>query len=500
MTRALLGPEMKGGRISAWSPRLGISHPFGEKIAVRFFYGRSNQFPNFQGLFWNVWVSNSSHDKDLNGNGAIDPAERWNTFDPGTGEGVSGSSIPNPYLLPRTTTSFELGWDWNFVADYVVGVTTYYKSGSNREAPSQGRVYASPITGRTVSAPKPIVSHVFTDARGIEVSIKKRFSKMFALNAALNLQWSDSGGFSWNWLQSHPDSLMVANGHIWGLHDIDPTTGAEIPVSLREQAIREGRDPDYYIVRYGATANRLIREYDLFRQGFIGASWSNFRERNAEAGFDWGQGAGPRDSYTESDRVFWEMVNATPGYPGTGEGNMFVAIRGAFPRARDSTPEDRRAFGSLAFLLSTPPDYGPWAGRALGNVRTNLVYRFYTGTPFDGPTAKGVSSTSLIVLRRKYGPIHTRVDLDVQKQFGESSGVNATFGIQVYNLFNQKDFRSWTPGNGRDIDFGTSKWQLWGMTGLDPISASRLGTQEIFDVNNYWDQPREMIFSLRIKW
>jgi outer membrane receptor protein involved in Fe transport len=154
----------------------------------------------------------------------------------------------------------------------------------------------------------------------------------------------------------------------------------------------------------------------------------------------------------------------------------------------------------MAFLFATPPNFGPMSGKLLGGLRTNLVYRIYTGTPYDGPVSGGLAETSLQIVRRVYGPVHTRVDLNLEKQFGSPEGLHTTLGIQVYNLFNQKDLRAVTPDQDRDIDLETDRWQLWGMPGLDPISARAQGTDEIFDLNNYWDRPRELTLSVRLKW
>ena len=160
---------------------------------------------------------------------------------------------------------------------------------------------------------------------------------------------------------------------------------------------------------------------------------------------------------------------------------------------RGPIPTDRRSFGSMTFLFATPSDYGPFKGRALGNLRANLVYRLYTGSAFL-LSAEGIQGYG-------YGPMHTRTDLNVEKRFGKPSGLNATLAVEIYNLFNQKDNRDKQPEN-RTIDFDPDRYQQYGMMGLTPLSAEAksLDTPEFFDVNNYWDSPRELAFSLRVRW
>jgi hypothetical protein len=95
------------------------------------------------------------------------------------------------------------------------------------------------------------------------------------------------------------------------------------------------------------------------------------------------------------------------------------------------------------------------------------------------------------------------MDFNAEKVFGSPSGVNITLAVEVFNLFNQKDNRQNTSG-GRAVDFNTERYQKFGIMGLEPTNASiaslNLDAPEINDIGNYWDSPREMNFSVRIKW
>ena len=117
------------------------------------------------------------------------------------------------------------------------------------------------------------------------------------------------------------------------------------------------------------------------------------------------------------------------------------------------------------FLLATPTNFGPMGGTALGNLRMNMVYRLYTGTRFTYNVGN--------VEGFRYGPMHTRIDLNAEKVFGKSSGVNLALAVEVYNLFNQQDARdkrALLSGSGgrNSIDFDSEQYQAWGITALRP--------------------------------
>jgi hypothetical protein len=81
---------------------------------------------------------------------------------------------------------------------------------------------------------------------------------MFSFNVGYNLQWADGGRNSAHRRDVWPDSQLVANGYYWVDYDVDPATGAEIPVSLTQKATREGKAPDYYIDLFGHNANTQV--------------------------------------------------------------------------------------------------------------------------------------------------------------------------------------------------------------------------------------------------
>ena len=510
MTRNRNAPTVRGAPIKALSPRLGISHPMSERSVLRFFYGRLVQFPDFQHMYYNSWRAqrtafDRAQDVDLNGNGEIDPAERWNGFGKGEVQQVVsvGGLHHNPYLPPEETTSFEVGADWNFLTHYVAGLTLYYKSAGNQVI-GASQQWRDPESSGYVAGNWAFAPGGFRDIRGLEISVKKRFSHLFAFNFTLNLQWAEGGRNSAHRRDTWPDSLFIANGHYWVDWDVDPATGAEVPVSLQEKARREGKAPDFYAVKFGQAANEEIRKKHVDVENTKRSwSWVAWYGHYAAEGVELKPGQKDLSFYSDRDQKFWERVNSAPGYPGAGEGNVMVG-HNQEPKERRSLNRDRRSFGSLAFLFATPPGWGPLKGNALGRVRANLIYRFYTGTPIDyapvvfDPKAPG-GRRGLQAVQRP-GPMHTRVDLNVEKVLGDPSKVNLILAVEVFNLFNQKDVRSTAPGPGTAVDFDPDRWQQWGIPGLEPVTSASAQTEELFDINNAWDRPREVRFGVRVKW
>jgi len=490
MTRSKYVPEAKGKAIKAFQPRVGVSHPITEKSLVRFFYGRFVQRPLFHELFQNEFTSNEAIDGDLNNNGVIDPAEQYNEYND------SGSRHGTRFLPPEETTSFEVGLDWNFVGDYVLGLTTYYKASGN-ETIGASQQWIDPETHQYVTGVQGHASGNWRDVRGFEFNLRKKFSNMFSFNVGYNLQWADGGRNSAHRRDVWADSQFVANGYYWVDWDVDPTTGNEIPVTLQEKATRDGEASDFYVIKFGALADdHLQGKHRNVTETSRSWSWIPWYSHYSAAGARMVATEALTDlgEYGDEDKEYWVNAGNHPGNPGSGEGTLLVG-HNQESGERSPLTADRRSFGSITMLFATPANYGPFGGAALGNLRSNLVYRLYTGSRFTYSTG-GIQGF-------RYGPIHTRADFNAEKVFGTASGVNLTLAVEVYNLFNQKDNRQ-NALSGRSEDFDTDRYQQYGIQGLEPTSpdivALSLDSPEINDISNYWDSPREMNFSLRIKW
>jgi hypothetical protein len=479
MTRNKNAPTVEGNRIAAVSPRVGVSHPITSKSLIRFFYGKFTQMPNFEMLYRNEWKSQAANDSDLNGNGTIDTGERWNAFNDNSGR------HHNVNLPPEETVNFELGLDWNFVSNYVLGLTTYYKS-AGHQLKSASQQWRDPAAPGYVAGQQGFAYGNWRDTRGFELSLRKQFSDMFAFNLGYNLQWADQGSNSAHRRDVFPDSVFVMNGHYWQSHSIDPTTGAEIPVM-------PGADDK---LKWAKEANKQIRNTDSGIQRRSSQAWIPWLSHYSATGFPRFDGQLDTRDYDSDDAAYWTRINSNPNHPGTGEGTLLVWHN---QETGERTPlnRDRRAFGSMTFLFATPAEFGPWGGQALGNLRANLVYRIFTGTRFEFTgLAKGIDSF-------EYGPMHTRVDLNAEKQVGGGAGSQVTLAVEVYNLFNQQDPRATPASSGPfddlDVDMDQIRWQQYGITGLEPTSADYRAYGEVNDISNYLDRPRELNFSLRLK-
>ena len=120
LTRGRWAPEDKFPALKSFQPRLGVSYPITDKSLVRFFYGQYRQRPTFRELFFHEHFSSQGRDSDLNDDGQIGTEEQFNNFISRT-EG-------NPNMVPEVGTQAEIGLDWNFVGDYVLAMTSFYKS------------------------------------------------------------------------------------------------------------------------------------------------------------------------------------------------------------------------------------------------------------------------------------------------------------------------------------------------------------------------------------
>jgi hypothetical protein len=502
LTRGAWAPDDQFPAVTSFQPRLGISFPITARSLVRFFYGDYRQRPTFENLFHNEHRSRQGKDADLNNDGQISEQEKFNNF--------HARRVGNPYMVPEETTQFEMGLDWNFVSDYVAAVTAFYKS---EFFVTFGEHYWYDVNVSSTSRNglrAPYSNGRFRDTRGIELSLRKKFSNMFTFNVAYNLQWAEQGRHGTVGWYAYPDSMFVVDGHYFVDWETDPTTGAQTPRSLQDKALAEGRDANFYVEKYGAAWNKTnynwtaqkenVKPSDEHGTAEIQArSWTEIYALYSADGYSlYRDQEANTSAYDDADKDYWARANAQAGYPGQGEGNLLMRHSS---RSSERAPSgiDRRSYGSMMFLFATPSDYGPADGKALGNVRMNLVYRLYTGTRFQFNVGN--------VEGFRYGPLHTRMDLNLEKVFGSPSGVNVTLAVETYNLFNQQDTRDKKPslsGGSNTIDFNSEWYQTWGITGLRPthpdIAARNLAIPELNDISNYWDQPREMNFSVRIKW
>ena len=106
-------------------------------------------------------------------------------------------------MKPERTTNFEVGVDWNFAREYVLGVTAFYKDQEGQLSSGGSDFFLDdPFKGFNSSYSHGFFNRKFTTSRGLEQSFKKQFSQMTAFNVSYNLNWSKThrGGLaSWEW-------------------------------------------------------------------------------------------------------------------------------------------------------------------------------------------------------------------------------------------------------------------------------------------------------------
>jgi hypothetical protein len=374
----------------AFSPRLGVSHPITAASTIRFFYGRFYKFPNLWTMNRQIWVG-SFPDIDINGNGQIDPEERYNDLGKENQIGVGNIATP-----PEKTTSFEVGTDWNVISDYTLSLTAYYKTVDNQLSTGttggETTIWQDPGTGRTEQI-RVNLSIMYEDIKGIELGFQKRFSNNFAFQTSFNAQWLSGGRAGGAGDRFFPDSTWVAAGNYW--LGYENRNGQEVPIPLTQDEIRE----------IGSTANQLLRDIRA--------------------------GGGPSKGQAGPNEHFLAAIEKEPGIwaitPILSELNI-GGIRG----------RDRTAFGSVAFLYRTPSNWGPKVGEAglFGNIQANMIYRMQTGSRFEYSLPEGG-------VEERNEPLRTWIDLNAQKTFyGLRDRFDVTLFVETYNLFNQKDRRA----------------------------------------------------------
>ena len=360
---------------TAWSTRLGISHPITARASIRFFTGTFHQFNDMQ-WFYTRFFRSSVPDKDLNGNGVIDQHEIYNSLAHSLA-GKFGSVSTDPVR----TTSFEVGVDWNFAGDYIASVTAFYKDqegqidgqSAHMEDPAYGSVstYASGITNKS-----------FLTSRGFEISFKKMFTRMTSFNLSYNLQWVKSfegGKRAAKWFYV-PDATWVNSDKFFSGIEVE-SNGQEMPIV-----------PD------AAARAAFAEKADQIMQKWIDQVGSISTGRIFEPP-------------TEIEPGLWLFSNTSYGIP---------TLRGGI---------DRRNYATAQFLFSAPPDFhfSPLAG-----FRVTMIYRVQSGTPWWYAPPEGGQV-------RRNAPISTVTDMNFEKEFQFGTSTTATGFLEIRNIWNQKD-------------------------------------------------------------
>jgi hypothetical protein len=126
-----------------FGPRIGISHPISANAAMHYSWGRFFAPPPFGLIF-----------------------ENYGNF--------ANPSLPfvqDVAADPPEATAYEIGAQWSFLEDYVVGATAYYRDIKNY---STAGYSINPNTGQGFGTYTYVTSFGYADARGIELTLEKR--------------------------------------------------------------------------------------------------------------------------------------------------------------------------------------------------------------------------------------------------------------------------------------------------------------------------------------
>ena len=426
-----------------FSPRLGISHPITDKAAMHFSSGVFLQRAGFYEYYGQTYESNRKpHSLDLNKDGVIGSEEVWNNMQ------SRRRYWGDPRIRPERSLAFEVGGDWNFVTDYTLSLTTFYRA----EWDQMG----APLTswrdpfrrGRGANVRSNMRAE---DVRGIELSLRKDFSHNFAFQLAYNMQWSDithvvgRGGVS---RRVAPDSKYIVENWTYKW-DIDPNTGARIRVPLTDADIQ----------RYGTRADNHIKSLQ--------------RLLDIRSG-----GGGVLAGY-------WDIGFQMEGPEGE-KGLYFFGLsqmRGI--HTWGGKPGDRRNSGKIQFLFSTPPSSeGSPAGRIFSDMNINVLYRVQNGVTFEySPPIGGAKQW-------RSGPLQSRFDIEAQKTFRLGNTIQTSLFASVFNLFND--------GSVSRVDSSVD-WVQWGLDQARPDNPDLRTYGDLNDYRRLVNKPRNIELGVRLR-
>jgi outer membrane receptor protein involved in Fe transport len=391
-----------------FSPRLGVSHPITDRMKMHFSLGRFIQWADLYDLYAKTYSSSGTalsdpSWRDVNGNGQQDPTEKYNNM-----QNISGGFGGAAWVEPEETLAFEVGWDWNFVTDYVANITMFYRNETNQYGRVLNQWLGPEFSG---SGTQSITNQAAGYAKGIELSVRKQMSDNFAFNVSWTSMWSADGlmGLTQGGRQLGPDSTFMFSGEFFYQFQAQPD-GSEIPIPLTKA---------YFTVNNGA--NRKAQEIATWRGQATGNPY-------LDVGFIPG---------FEDKAIYWRVAS-------TG-GKDFGPL--TTTRASEKVG-GRLGQANFQFIVSTPSgvQFGPkFLGWLASDLHANLLYRVRTGPSFQWTAPDGKSL-------RDRGPMDTIVDLSIDKAFNAAGRVKPSVFVEVRNLFNQQD----------DADT-SDDWMRWGL-------------------------------------
>lgn len=431
---------MKPDPLTAFSPRLGISHPITEKATIHFFYGHVYQLPSFNDMYREEWFAKNAKndDKDVNKNGMVDEPEVYNRLNDASNRAHFG----NPTLEYEKTTSFEMGIDWNFYQDYLLTMTTYYKSAENQARGGSTHQFWDPNRESTAPYVHIINNTQFEDAKGFEFLIKKRLGKYFSFLVSFSLGWATEGSAGERVRTYVPDGNFIENyyferynGDSNGDGVVDELdSGAEIPEVLSDALMaRRVQAADDYIAQ--------LREQGALIQNVEGV-----------------------------DGLYYVSTHySSVGHP------------------RDNISR-RSSFGLITYV-NLPDDFGPtiFGGKPFANINVNLVYRYHEGLPYQ---YTGIDGKALW----RSAPLSSITDMRIEKSF-TFGGLTNTIFLSISNLFNNKEISN--NSNFQNV-VSLPDYVNYGLEGYSPISDHSFDHRGKTDGQLYLGRPRSFSFGIRL--
>jgi|SaaInl7_150m_RNA_FD_contig_101_164414_length_7673_multi_12_in_0_out_0_2 hypothetical protein len=413
------------------SPRMGVSHPITERSAFHFAAGLYTNQYDFLGYFRERWVANGP-DQNI----------AWDAFAGNHGQ----NQMANPYIQYQKTRAYEAGADWNFAADYVAGVATYFKSAIAKVG-SGSRYWRDPRGSTYVWGLKP---RSYQDMKGFELNVRKPFSHYFSFNAAINFGWATHAYVGSNSTQFWPDSTLINDQEFYTWQ----WNGTEYVPLYYSAADKE---------KWGHTANNSWRS----RSRYIGGV-------TVDGTYYEGIWEAPVMEFMDVQDAYDASVTMHGDWQPTYGGGSLVNTKGS----------DQRVQSSMTLYFETPGEFGPGIRNffPVADIRANMVWHITSGDPLSY-TPPGKQSEF------RHRPIRTWTDLQVEKTLASSGSRDAIAYIEVLNLFNQQDSR---------IPFNYADYVRWGMNTPRPDDADYATYGDYNELTRYLGRPREVAVGLRV--
>ncbi len=435
----------------AISPRLGVSHPITDRAKLHFSLGRFVQWLEVRDQYSKSWrdygrigPDGDPTWQDLNSDGVRQASENMSNMEP-LYFGPGGE----PWVNPEETLTFEVGMDWNFVADYNASLTMFYRNETNQIVRG-ATTWNGAKRGRRNT--QGSMNGRIAYGKGLELAVGKRLSNYFSFRVAWTGMWGARGGTGISNHGAHiiADSNFVVSPNFW----YDFTYGADgsatpVPLTAQEK------------VEFGGENNRYIQ--------------------------------GLRDAATENLYLYFG------GYDDATLNNLGINVRynsyggrwyGPFGIRGEPVVGGVIGQASVQFVLNTPSNVN-FGGRFLSWLVSDLsattlwTMRSGANVNWQPPEGGGAKITK--------GPIESATDLSVEKVFNAKGRLKPALFVEIRNVFNDKiDINPISSRGTTGTDY-----MLWGLDMARPDNPDFLNYGDFGD-RGYFGTPRQTNMGLRL--